>query len=125
MKIEKDILMKAEYLKNFDDTKLLKLPLDVELVLNSIRLYASCKWRNECGKWEYMTFESGFTIQKESDGVVIIPTLHKEGVYIESILLRAERVIKATVINIEASDYVDLTEKDGCYTFTLNEKVVI
>lgn len=125
MKIEKNKLIKAEYLKEFGDHMQLKIPSNVELILNSIRIYVSGKWMNKDGAWKSMTDECSFVMQKEIDGIIITPKLPEKIIVLDTILLRAEQVVEGTVVNIDAGDYVDLTEKDGCYTFTLSERVVI
>lgn len=109
MEKQENVLVTVYYQEHFED--ILIVDNEKDIILNSIKIYTlkeGCLDKNV-----------NFDICVSGDKMVLRP-LEKSNEYV----LFCQRVMSASVIKIEATEYFSKTEKDGSFTFYMeNDKV--
>lgn len=83
------------------------------IILDSIKIFGV---KNICQLGNVIKQETDFYIRTINNQMGIYPMTPYDSYY-----LTAKRIVTATKITIESSDYVSKTVSDGNYTFTLKE----
>lgn len=108
MKASEEVLVQAPYYNRFSEMLVVD---DIDgLVLNTIKVYG-------VNKKKFITENVDFYIRNITGKMAIYPTV---GWY-DEFYITAQRVIRAKVVEIVASDYLDKTESEsGDFTFIMN-----
>lgn len=108
MKVSEAVLVQAPYYSRFSEMLVVD---DIDgLVLNTIKVYG-------VNKKNFITENVDFYIRNITGKMAIYPTV---GWY-DEFYITAQRVIRAKVVEIVASDYLDKTESEsGDFTFIMN-----
>lgn len=101
--------MTVHYTASFEEKFIIED--DMNLLLNNISIYG-CVIDNSLGK--IISKKVNFDIRVINDKKVIYPLDDYK-----SYFLNGERLVKATCVEIKASDYIDKVEHNGDFIFTI------
>jgi len=104
---QENVLVAIPHQEIFKD--ILILDNEKDIILSSIKVYTL--------KENYIDKNVNFDICVSGDKMILRP-LEKSNEYI----LFCQRVLSASVIKIEATEYFSKTEKDGSFTFYMENK---
>lgn len=109
MKKQENVLVEVYYQEHFKD--IIIIDNEKNILLNSIKVYTL---KENC-----IDKEVNFNICVSGNKMVLHP-LEKSDEYV----LLCQRVINATIIKIKATEYFNKVEKDGSFTFYMENKKV-